>query len=75
MDWGLRRHVLYRIPASSVSYSPELANQRVWFTGAYRTLPAAGGTMAEFQFACDGHTWHGQPRLWLRPFAVVTVDR
>lgn len=64
----LNRHTLYRIPASSVSYSPALANRRVWFTGRYRTLPCGGGTMAEFQLADgDGATW------WLRPFGVVTV--
>jgi hypothetical protein len=70
---GLNRHTLYRIPACAVSYSPELANVRVWFAGQYRTLPANGGTMALFHFANDGHTWHGEPSVWLRPFAVVTV--
>lgn len=74
MQWGLKRHVLYRIPANAVSYSPELANRRVWFTGEYITLPAGGGTMAEFEFANDRHTWRGSNRLWLRPFAVVTAD-
>jgi hypothetical protein len=70
---GLRQHVLYRIPACGVSYAPELGNQRVWFTGRYRDLPAGGGRMAEFRFACAGHTWRGAECLWLRPWAVTTV--
>ena len=70
MKCDLNRHTLYRIPAVSVSYHPELANRRVWFAGEYRQLPAGGGLMALFTFADDGQTWHGEPSVWLRPYAV-----
>jgi len=74
MMYGLNQHTLYRVPPSSVSYTPALGNVRVWWTGEYRELPAGGGTMARFRFAVDGHTWHGEPTVWLRPFAVVEVE-
>ena len=66
--YGLNQHTLYRIPASSVSYHPRLANRHAWFTGRYRSLPAQGGTMAEFCLAgIDAEL------VWLRPFAVVSA--
>lgn len=70
MDYGLRQHILYRIPATAVSYHPELANVRVWWTGKY--VNRMGTTFAEFRFANEQHTWHGDSTLLLRPFAVVT---
>ena len=66
--FGLNQWTLYRIPASSVSYHPELANRHVWFTGRYRQLPADGGTMALFRFAGTDN----DGAVWLRPFAVVS---
>lgn len=71
---GLNEHTLYRVPPQSVSFHPELGNVRVWFTGQYAALPAGGGTVALFRFANAGHTYHGQPTVWLRPFAVVRCE-
>lgn len=65
--YGLSPAMLYRIPASSVSYHPRLANRHCWFTGRYRVLPANGGMMAEFRLAGND-----SEVVWLRPFAVVT---
>ena len=73
MEWELNRHTLYRIPSSSVSYHPELANRRVWFTGQFKQLLADGGTMALFSFADENHVYHGESTVWLRPFGVVTA--
>lgn len=70
--YGLVRHKLYRIPAVSVSYHPELANRRVWFAGSFKDLPAGGGQMALFRFADDPPAGHAET-VWLRPFAVVEV--
>lgn len=47
---GIDTLTLYRIPASSVSYHPRLADARVWFTGKIRQHVHAGW-MAEFRFA------------------------
>jgi len=63
--YGLKRHKVYRIPASAVSYHADLANRRVFWTGEYFPLPAGGGTMAGFVLADTGE------RVALRPFAVI----
>jgi hypothetical protein len=64
--YGLTRHTLYRVPPSAVSYHPQLANARGFWTGKTRELPAGGGTMCEFDLSGIG-------LYWLRPWAVVTA--
>lgn len=64
-DYGLKPEKVYRIPSSAVSYHPDLANRRVFWSGEFRMLPACGGRMDRFTFA------NGDGEVWLRPFSVV----
>lgn len=62
----------YRVPR--IRGHERLAGRKVYFTGATRTLPAGGGTMALFRFVGAPDPSYGDA-VWLRPWLPTPIHR